>query len=179
MLSATADVPARGEHVTRPQHPPLVQRGPPGEDDLREPRCSGPRPVDESSAGDGRDGTPAPALFDHHLEPGRPHPDAYDEVFHPDGTVRPPYRALDEAIAPTAAADLKVRSEALDRACVDQGVTFSLSGQERPFPLVIVPKVARVLSKEPTPVDAVHAACRRVHEHLTHQRGTTGVHTSA
>jgi uncharacterized circularly permuted ATP-grasp superfamily protein len=31
-----------------------------------------------------------------------------------------------------------VRSEALDRAYVDQGITFSLSGQERPFPLDIV-----------------------------------------
>jgi transglutaminase-like putative cysteine protease len=40
-------------------------------------------------------------------------------------------------------------------------------------------KVARVLRREPTPVDAVHAACRWVHEHLTYQRGTTGVHTSA
>ena len=48
---------------------------------------------------------------------------------------------LHEAIAPTAAADLKVRSEALDRAYVDQGITFSLSGQERPFPLDIVPRV--------------------------------------
>jgi hypothetical protein len=48
--------------------------------------------VDESSAGDGRDGTPAPALFDHYLEPGRPHPDGYDEMFHPDGTARPTAR---------------------------------------------------------------------------------------
>jgi transglutaminase-like putative cysteine protease len=40
-------------------------------------------------------------------------------------------------------------------------------------------KVARVLRREPTPVHAVHAACRWVHEHLTYQRGTTGVHTSA
>ena len=38
-------------------------------------------------------------------------------------------------------ADLKVRSEALDRAYVDQGITFSLSGQERPIPLDIVPRV--------------------------------------
>ena len=28
-------------------------------------------------------------------------------------------------------------------------------------------------------MDAVHSACRWVHEHLTYQRGTTGVHTSA
>jgi hypothetical protein len=31
-----------------------------------------------------------------------------------------------------AAADLKVRSDALDRAYVDQGITFSLSGEARP-----------------------------------------------
>jgi transglutaminase-like putative cysteine protease len=40
-------------------------------------------------------------------------------------------------------------------------------------------KVARVLRREPTPVAAVQAGCRWVHEHLTYQRGTTGVHTSA
>jgi uncharacterized circularly permuted ATP-grasp superfamily protein len=62
-------------------------------------------------------------------------------MFHRDGTVRSSYRALHDAIAPTAAADLAVRSEALDRAYVDQGITFSLSGQERPFPLDIVPRV--------------------------------------
>ena len=55
-------------------------------------------------------------------------------MFSADGSIRSPYRALHEAIAPTAAADLKVRSEALDRAYVDQGITFSLSGQERPVP---------------------------------------------
>ena len=62
-------------------------------------------------------------------------------MFSPDGSIRGPYRALHEAIAPTAAADFNVRSEALDRAYVDQGITFSLSGQERPFPLDIVPRV--------------------------------------
>ena len=40
-------------------------------------------------------------------------------------------------------------------------------------------KVARVLRKEPTPVHAVHSACRWVHDHLTYQPGSTGVHTSA
>ncbi len=82
-----------------------------------------------------------PALFAGYFEPDRPHAGAYDEMFAADGTVRGPYRALHDAIAPTAAADLAVRSEALDRAYVDQGITFSLSGQERPFPLDIVPRV--------------------------------------
>ena len=78
------------------------------------------------------------ALFDGYLEPDRPYAGAFDEMFHADGRVRSHYRALHDAIAPTAAADLAVRSEALDRAYVDQGITFSLSGQERPFPLDIV-----------------------------------------
>jgi uncharacterized circularly permuted ATP-grasp superfamily protein len=92
-------------------------------------------------AGDGESALAESALFAGYLEPDRPHPDAYDEMFHADGTVRSAYRALHNAIAPTAAADLAVRSEALDRAYVDQGITFSLSGQERPFPLDIVPRV--------------------------------------
>ncbi len=81
------------------------------------------------------------ALFDGYLEPDRPHAAAFDEMFHRDGRVRSAYRALHEAIAPTAATDLAVRSEALDRAYLDQGITFSLSGKERPFPLDIVPRV--------------------------------------
>ena len=81
------------------------------------------------------------ALFEGYLKPDRPHAAAYDEMFSADGEIRSPYRALHDAIAPTAAADLAARSEALDRAYVDQGITFSLSGQERPFPLDIVPRV--------------------------------------
>ncbi|HEY2203768.1 MAG TPA: circularly permuted type 2 ATP-grasp protein [Pseudonocardia sp.] len=80
-------------------------------------------------------------LFDGYFRPDRAHADAFDEMFAEDGTVRAPYRALHEAIAPTAAADLTARSEALDRTYADQGITFSLSGQERPFPLDIVPRV--------------------------------------
>jgi len=102
----------------------------------RPARADGPGGAD---SGDG--GEPATPLFDNYLSPERPNPGAYDEMFSSDGSIRPPYRALHEAIAPTAAADLKVRSEALDRAYVDQGITFSLSGQERPFPLDIVPRV--------------------------------------
>jgi uncharacterized circularly permuted ATP-grasp superfamily protein len=82
-----------------------------------------------------------PALFDGYFQPDRQHQDAFDEMFAADGGVRAPYRALHDAIAPTAAADLTARSEALDRAYADQGITFSLSGQERTFPLDIVPRV--------------------------------------
>ena len=101
-----------------------------------------PAPADDPEAAGPEEDSPAAApLFDNYLSPDRPNPGAYDEMFSPDGSMRGPYRALHEAIAPTAAADLKVRSEALDRAYVDQGITFSLSGKERPFPLDIVPRV--------------------------------------
>ncbi len=36
---------------------------------------------------------------------------------------------------------MEARAEALGRAFIDQGITFSLSGQERPFPLDLVPRV--------------------------------------
>jgi uncharacterized circularly permuted ATP-grasp superfamily protein len=81
------------------------------------------------------------AQFDGYLSPKRPHSGAYDEMFAPDGTVRGPYRALYESIAALDGSDLTARASALDRAMVDQGITFSLSGQERPFPLDLVPRV--------------------------------------
>ncbi len=72
--------------------------------------------------------------------PGR-YAHAYDEMFDADGRPRPAYRGIHKALAPIAATDLQRRAEALDRAFIDQGVTFSLSGQERPFPLDLVPRV--------------------------------------
>jgi uncharacterized circularly permuted ATP-grasp superfamily protein len=80
-------------------------------------------------------------LFDGYLDPKRPHAGAYDEMFAPDSAVRPAYRRLHESLATAKPAELTARSEALDRALVDQGITFSLSGQERPFPLDLVPRV--------------------------------------
>jgi uncharacterized circularly permuted ATP-grasp superfamily protein len=85
----------------------------------------------------GRDGE----LFDGYLDPKRPHAEAYDEMFAPDNTLRPAYRRLYESLAPAVPAELGARAEALDRALVDQGITFSLSGQERPFPLDLIPRV--------------------------------------
>ena len=66
---------------------------------------------------------------------------AYDEMFTEDGAVRAPYTGLHAALAPSDADDLNARAEALGRAFTDQGITFSLSGQERPFPLDLVPRV--------------------------------------
>ena len=56
-------------------------------------------------------------------------------------TFADPIRASIAELAPSDSADLDDRAEALSRAFVDQGITFSLSGQERPFPLDQVPRV--------------------------------------
>ena len=66
---------------------------------------------------------------------------AFDEMFDAQGNVRGPYKGIFAELAPSNAADLEARSEALGRAFIDQGITFSLSGQERPFPLDLVPRV--------------------------------------
>ncbi|MFF0814397.1 circularly permuted type 2 ATP-grasp protein [Rhodococcus sp. NPDC003318] len=89
--------------------------------------------------------TPTPAsgirdVFDGYADIGR-YALAYDEMFDADGAVRPPYEGILAALAPSDAADLAARADALARAFVNQGVTFSLSGQERPFPLDLVPRV--------------------------------------
>ncbi|MDT5240418.1 MAG: hypothetical protein QOD97_2616, partial [Mycobacterium sp.] len=66
---------------------------------------------------------------------------AFDEMFDAQGNVRGPYKGIFTELAPSDASELAARSDALGRAFIDQGITFSLSGQERPFPLDLVPRV--------------------------------------
>ena len=66
---------------------------------------------------------------------------AFDEMFDRRGKPRAPYKGIYAELAPTGTDELEARAEALGRAFVDQGITFSLSGQERPFPLDLVPRV--------------------------------------
>jgi uncharacterized circularly permuted ATP-grasp superfamily protein len=86
----------------------------------------------------------APAAFDGIFE-GYRHRGAYtkafDEMFDSQGSVRGPYKGIFAELAPSDASELAARNEALGRAFIDQGITFSLSGQERPFPLDLVPRV--------------------------------------
>ncbi|MDV6212067.1 circularly permuted type 2 ATP-grasp protein [Rhodococcus erythropolis] len=99
-------------------------------------------PPSESSSKTGSTTTRArpAAVFDGYSDIGR-YELAFDEMFEPDGSVRAPYKGVYKALAPTSSADLAARADALGRAFIDQGVTFSLSGQERPFPLDLVPRV--------------------------------------
>ncbi len=66
---------------------------------------------------------------------------AFDEMFDAHGSVRGPYKGIHAELAPSDVSDLQARADALGRAFTDQGITFSLSGQERPFPLDLVPRV--------------------------------------
>ncbi|WP_336880178.1 circularly permuted type 2 ATP-grasp protein [Rhodococcus globerulus] len=79
-------------------------------------------------------------VFDGYADIGR-YELAFDEMFDADGSVRESYRGVYSALAPTSSKDLGARADALGRAFIDQGVTFSLSGQESPFPLDVVPRV--------------------------------------
>lgn len=79
-------------------------------------------------------------VFDGYADIGR-YELAFDEMFDADGSVRESYRGVHAALAPTSSKDLGARADALGRAFIDQGVTFSLSGQESPFPLDVVPRV--------------------------------------
>ncbi|WP_067672452.1 circularly permuted type 2 ATP-grasp protein [Nocardia miyunensis] len=80
-----------------------------------------------------------PGIFDgYHVDH---HPAAHDEMFDPVGRIRQPYRGIHKALVRMGTGELAARSDALGRAFIDQGITFSLSGQERPFPLDLVPRV--------------------------------------
>ena len=64
-----------------------------------------------------------------------------DEMFAADGTVRPTYRALHDALAGLGPEEFRSRSESLARSYLDQGVTFDYAGEERPFPIDAIPRV--------------------------------------
>jgi len=65
---------------------------------------------------------------------------AYDEMFDGDH-LRPPYQRLSSSLATMTTPDLVSRVEALQAAYLDQGVTFDIGGEERAFPLDILPRV--------------------------------------
>ncbi|OBC15873.1 hypothetical protein A5784_27645 [Mycobacterium sp. 852013-50091_SCH5140682] len=79
-------------------------------------------------------------VFDGYNRLGR-YAAAFDEMFDASGNVRGPYKGIYAELAPSDASELQSRSEALGRAFIDQGITFSLSGQERHIPMDLVPRV--------------------------------------
>lgn len=66
---------------------------------------------------------------------------AYDEMFAPDQVARPSYRQLAGALASLDLTDVSSRADSMARTFLDRGVTFDYAGEERPFPLDLVPRV--------------------------------------
>ncbi|GAB3859830.1 circularly permuted type 2 ATP-grasp protein [Nocardioides maradonensis] len=65
---------------------------------------------------------------------------AYDEMY--DGTtVRPEYRTLRSRLDALDGAELRSRIDTLAASYLDQGVTFDIGGEERAFPIDIVPRI--------------------------------------
>jgi uncharacterized circularly permuted ATP-grasp superfamily protein len=67
--------------------------------------------------------------------------DAWDEMFELPGQPRAPYQSLLAALQPMDASELRFRADQLARLFTDRGVTYDLSGEERPFPLDLIPRV--------------------------------------
>jgi uncharacterized circularly permuted ATP-grasp superfamily protein len=65
----------------------------------------------------------------------------WDEMFEAPGVPRWACAALHESLQALSDGDFERRCAARDRAFRDQGITFSLSGEERPFPLDLVPRI--------------------------------------
>src|ERR1700709_1707820 len=66
---------------------------------------------------------------------------AWDEMFSAPGRPRDHYSALFSVLQTLSSRDFDARCDARDRAFRDQGITFQLSGEERPFPLDLVPRI--------------------------------------
>jgi uncharacterized circularly permuted ATP-grasp superfamily protein len=80
-------------------------------------------------------------IFDDYVVPAAGGAAAWDEMFELPGVPRPAYEALFSALQPLESDDLNFRAEQLSRLFSDRGVTFAFAGEERPFPLDLVPRV--------------------------------------
>lgn len=64
----------------------------------------------------------------------------FDEMFC-DGAPRQGYQGVYDTFASMSGSELKARAESLANSYLDQGVTFDIGGEERPFPLDIMPRL--------------------------------------
>jgi uncharacterized circularly permuted ATP-grasp superfamily protein len=67
--------------------------------------------------------------------------DAWDEMFVGPGEPRVAYQSLFTTLQPWSVADLRFRADQLGRVFTDRGVTFAYAGEERPFPLDLIPRI--------------------------------------
>ena len=67
--------------------------------------------------------------------------DAWDEMFAAPGVPRLPYAPIISVLQPMDPAELRFRADQLARVFSDRGVTYDFAGEERPFPLDLIPRV--------------------------------------
>ncbi|ROO83734.1 putative circularly permuted ATP-grasp superfamily protein [Actinocorallia herbida] len=70
---------------------------------------------------------------------------AWDEMFERAGVPRAAYGPVLAALQPLDPAELRFRADQLARVFTDRGVTFDYAGEERPFPLDLIPRVLDAL----------------------------------
>lgn len=80
-------------------------------------------------------------IFDGYVPTRGTRTGAYDELVDRSGTSRPQYEEVVSALSAMSASDISTRADRLASAFRHQGVTFDLDGEERPFPLDVVPRV--------------------------------------
>ncbi|AJT40899.1 circularly permuted type 2 ATP-grasp protein [Psychromicrobium lacuslunae] len=66
---------------------------------------------------------------------------AYDEMFTAELQTRASYHQVSEALDELNLSDVTARADSMARTFLDRGVTFDYAGEERPFPLDLVPRV--------------------------------------
>jgi len=66
---------------------------------------------------------------------------AWDEMFDERGMARPHYDAVHAALGALTEDAFRERCAARDRSFRDQGITFSQAGEQRPFPLDLLPRI--------------------------------------
>jgi uncharacterized circularly permuted ATP-grasp superfamily protein len=67
--------------------------------------------------------------------------EAWDEMFAASGRPRAPYESLVSVMQPMDPTELRFRADQLARVFTDRGVTYDFAGEERPFPLDLIPRV--------------------------------------
>ena len=70
---------------------------------------------------------------------------AWNEMFSAPGVARPMYQRLLGDLESLDTTELAQRADQLSRTFIDRGVTFAHSGEERPFPLDLVPRIIGAL----------------------------------
>jgi uncharacterized circularly permuted ATP-grasp superfamily protein len=65
----------------------------------------------------------------------------WDEMYVEPGVPRPPYARVHALLSRMDAEDLRARVDAVAQTFLDAGVTFDFAGEERPFPLDVVPRI--------------------------------------